>query len=338
MGSRCVRLGEGPAVLVKAVSVKPVWDKAVLVKAVSVKPAWDKAILVKAVLGKAVPVMTVLALVGCSMNEASHPSGSFEATEIDLAPAISSRALEVRPQLGTRVAAGDTLVILDTEVLALQRRQSVAHLGSIAAQESAAGEDLRQVERSLELAETTLRRLRALLGQGSATQQQVDDACARRDVAASQVSAAKHRVAVVQAEKERVTATIALHDRQLEDGILLAPSPGTILVRALEPGEMATPARPALRIADLSRLELRIYLEAESLDRVRLGQEIPVRVDALGDERLHARVSWISAEAEFTPKNAQTRDARAQLVYAVKLAISNPDGRLHIGMMAEAEL
>ncbi|MFH1144004.1 MAG: efflux RND transporter periplasmic adaptor subunit [Candidatus Eisenbacteria bacterium] len=277
-------------------------------------------------------------LLGCGREEPSSPSGALEATEIDLAPAIGGRALEVRVRLGDRVAAGDTLVVLDTDLLALQREQSVAALASVRAQQSAAGDELQAAERNLALAETTLQRLRALQQQGSATQQQLDDVGAGRDVAASQVSAARHRMAVYQAEQERIGAAIAVDDRRLEDGVLLAPGPGTVLVRALEPGEMAAAGVPVVRLADLSRLDLRIYLEAESLVRVRLGQEVQLRIDGLGDEGRAGRVVWISDEAEFTPKNAQTRDARAQLVYAVKVEIPNSDGRLHIGMTAEAEI
>jgi HlyD family secretion protein len=127
-------------------------------------------------------------------------------------------------------------------------------------------------------------------------------------------------------------------DRQLRDGVVVAPSAGTVLTRSLEPGEVATPARLALRLADLSELKLRVYLEAGDLERARLGDTLPVLVDALAGVRLTGRVSWISAEAEFTPKNAQTRNARAQLVYAVELRVANPDGRLHVGMPAEVVL
>lgn len=303
--------------------------------------AIDRATSVRPWAGKLVLLASLLAGAGCANGGGERPSGTLEATEIDLAPATSGRALEVRPALGTRVAAGDTLVVLDTELIALQRRAGVAQRASLAAQADAARELLRQARRTLELAETTLARVRTLHAQGSATQQQLDDAAAQRDIAASQVAAARSRVEVARAEMARVEATIAVYDRQLADGVLTSPQSGTVLVRALEPGEMAGPARPALRIADLSRLELRIYLEAENLDRIRLGQTVPVWVDALAgelEEPLEARVSWISEEAEFTPKNAQTRDVRAQLVYAVKLALPNPKGRLHIGMTAEAEI
>jgi len=141
-----------------------------------------------------------------------------------------------------------------------------------------------------------------------------------------------------EAEEAKLVAALAVFDRQLEDGILVSPASGTVLVRAVEPGEIALPGATALRIADLSELELRVFLCEENLDLVHLGQRMPVLVDALEGEALEGTVAWISDEAEFTPKNAQTRNARAQLVYAVKLRVGNPDGRLHIGMPAEIRL
>ncbi len=111
-----------------------------------------------------------------------------------------------------------------------------------------------------------------------------------------------------------------------------------MILRSAEPGETASPGSVLLRLANLGELELRIFLAEEDLARVKLGQELPVLVDALKGDTLKGKVTWISPDAEFTPKNVQTRQARTQLVYAVKLTVPNPDGRLHIGMPAEVKL
>jgi HlyD family secretion protein len=274
---------------------------------------------------------------GCG-SAPSNPSGTLEATEIDVAPAIGGRVLEVRPELGDIVAAGDTMVVLDTELIALQREETATNRKSIAAQRLVAEDALAQAQRNLELTETTLRRAKSLLAQGSATQQQIDDLEAKRDVIASQVSAARHQLESVAAEDGKLQAALAVLDRRLQDGVLVSPTNGTVLVRALEPGEMAVPGGPGIRMADLSRLELRVFLEEGDLDRVKIGQTFPVLVDALAGEEIVGTVEWVSDEAEFTPKNAQTRNARAQLVYAVKLRVDNSDGRLHIGMPAEVRM
>ncbi|MCB1164393.1 efflux RND transporter periplasmic adaptor subunit [bacterium] len=275
---------------------------------------------------------------GCDSNGDANPAGSLETPTLDLAPLVTGRVLRVGAEEGQHVDAGDTLLVVDTDLLRLKRGEAEAALRGQQAQRAAAEADLDQANRQLSLAESTLERVRALAAEGSATQQQVDDLSTQRDLARSRVEAAGAHVSALEAEGERIQASLDVLHRQMDDGVVLAPIDGTLLVRAAEPGEVASAGRTALRLADLSSLELRIYLETADLDRVALGETLPVRVDALDGAPLEGRVTWISDEAEFTPKNAQTRDARAQLVYAVKLVVPNPDGRLHLGMTAEVEL
>jgi HlyD family secretion protein len=111
-----------------------------------------------------------------------------------------------------------------------------------------------------------------------------------------------------------------------------------ILLRNAEPGEVALPGQTQLKVGEIENMELRVYLGETELDLVRIGQTCPVLVDALAGDTLDGVVSWISSEAEFTPKNAQTRQARTQLVYAVKLRLPNEDHKLAIGMPAEVIL
>lgn len=279
-----------------------------------------------------------LAFGACGRGAPPSPSGTFEATVVDVAPVIGGRVLAVARQEGERVTVGDTLVVLDTELIALQRAQAAANQATLRAQRVVADADLAKARRQLALLETTLARTTTLRAQGSATDQQVDDLTAQRDMARASIEAARGRQAALDAELAHLDSGLAVFDRQLRDSVVLAPRSGTILTRALEPGEVAAPGRAALRLADLTSLELRIYLEAGELERARAGQELAVRVDALPGERLSGTVAWVADEAEFTPKNAQTRNARAQLVYAVKLRVGNPDGRLHVGMPAEVDL
>lgn len=284
-------------------------------------------------------VCVCAALSACgSGGKLANPSGTLEATEVDLSPQLTAKVLQVRADEGDTVAAGDTLVVLDTGLLQKKRAQTAAQHDVLAAQTRQAQQMLHQSQRKLDLATTTLDRSRTLHEQGSVTQQQVDDLNAQRDVAASQVEAARDRVAQLNAQSTELQAALAVIDRQIEDGVILSPIDGTILLRAAEPGELGRTGGLALRMADLSQLELRVFLEEPELDRVKLGETMPVLVDALGQKELRGTVSWISSQAEFTPKNAQTAKARAQLVYAVKLTVENPDGRLHIGMPASVRL
>ena len=130
---------------------------------------------------------------------------------------------------------------------------------------------------------------------------------------------------------------------QIDDRIarcrVVAPLSGTVLERYAEPGEMATVGRPLVRLADLTNVYLRAYITSEQLADVRLGQRVRVTADFGGDRRFdyEGRVTWIAAESEFTPKGIQTRDSRAELVYAVKVAVRN-DGRIKLGTYGELHL
>ncbi|MCB2200476.1 efflux RND transporter periplasmic adaptor subunit [bacterium] len=284
-------------------------------------------------------LIAVFGTIGCSSgDDGPNPSGTLEAKRIDIGTTLPARISVVRVEEGERVAQGDTLIRLDTELLQLQRAQTAANRATIDAQMRGARDQLTQARETLRLQEKTLARLQQLIEQGSVTQQQVDEAQTRRDVTAAQVSAARNQIDALAAEGAKLDAGLAVLDRQLEEGIITAPRDGTILLRNVEPGEVAGMGSSLLRMADLSILDLRVYLDIEDMDRVKLGQKVEVLVDALEGEVLQGTVSWISDEAEFTPKNAQTRNARAQLVYAIKVTVSNPDGRLHIGMPAEIRL
>ncbi len=284
-------------------------------------------------------VLSAGLLAGCGKGKKGpNPSGTLEATEVDLAGTWAGKVLEVRVREGDHVAKGDTVVVLDTDLLRLQRRQSEASLETLDHQLGAAKDGLKQAQQNLKLASITAQRTAYLFKQGSATQQQVDETSTRKSVAGSQVAAAQKQVEALHSESTRLLASLALLDRQIQDGIVTSPLDGTVLLRSVEPGEVLGAGATALRIADLSHLELRVYLDVDDVDRVKLGSEVTVLVDAFDGERLTGRVNWISSEAEFTPKNVQTRKARSQLVYAVKVEIDNPDGRLSIGMPAEMVL
>jgi HlyD family secretion protein len=277
-------------------------------------------------------------LIGCSKKEAPNPSGSLEATEVDIVSTLPARIASIRADLGDRVSAGDTLVILDTDLLRLQRAQAETTRRSLAAQRQVTNDALRQATTNQRQAETSLQRTQALFQQGSATQQQLDELQTKRDLAESQASQAQHQLQAIAAEVEKLNASLAVFDRQIKEGVLLAPISGTVVLRAVEPGEMASPGAALLRLANLSSLDVRVFLSETEVGKVKIGQQLPVIVDAFKGETFTGTVEWISPEAEFTPKNAQTREARTQLVYAVKLRVTNPDNRLHIGMPVEVKL
>lgn len=289
--------------------------------------------------GLALAVVAALAVSGCGGSAADRrPSGTLEADEVRLAPALAGRVLELRVAEGDSVAAGDTLLVLDASLLRLQRAQSAAGLATLEARRRRVDAQREESRAALGLAASTKERMETLHAAGSATDQQRDEARAAHQQAVARLAALGHEHQALEAEQASLQAGLAVLDRQLRDAVLLAPRGGLILERYTLPGEWTTPGQPALLLADLSSLDLRVYLGEGEVGAVRLGQALPIRVDAWPDQPFTGTVVWVSSEAEFTPKNALTRDARAQLVYAVRLAVANADGRLLIGMPAEVEL
>lgn len=283
--------------------------------------------------------LAALVVAGCGGSGADRrPSGALEAEELRLAPALAGRVLELRVAEGDSVAAGDTLLVLDASLLRLQRSQSAAGLATLEARRRRVEAQREEARATLGLASSTQERIETLHAAGSATDQQRDEVRAAHQQAAARLEALGHDRQALEAEKASLEAGLAVLDRQLRDAVLLALRPGRVLERYTLPGEWTVPGQPALLLADLASLDLRVYLGETELAQAQLGRELPVHVDAWPETSFRGTVVWVSSEAEFTPKNALTRDARAQLVYAVRLAVDNPDGRLLIGMPAEVEL
>ncbi|MFW5843215.1 MAG: HlyD family secretion protein, partial [Spirochaetota bacterium] len=141
-----------------------------------------------------------------------------------------------------------------------------------------------------------------------------------------------------QAKVEEARIAVAGLENRLEDTSVESPLGGTVITQFVEAGEYVVPGAPLVRVADLSTVFLTIYVPGPSLSRIRLGQEARIAVDGMPEKEFTGRLRRIADEAEFTPRNAQTADERAQLVYALEIEVSNPDGVFKIGMPADAYL
>jgi HlyD family secretion protein len=183
-----------------------------------------------------------------------------------------------------------------------------------------------------------LRRQESLLQDGSSTQQIVDDMKTQEEIARLRTTSARDQLAALDAKEEQLRAALDLIRLQLDDAVVRAPVSGTVIEKYADAGENVPLGGAIVKIADLKRLWIRIYLSEQDVGRVSLGAAVNVRADALPDEAIAGRVSWISPKAEFTPKNVQTRETRADLVFAMKIEFDNPEGQAAIGMPAEVYL
>ena len=286
-------------------------------------------------------------------------TGVLEAVEIRVPARTPGVVAEVEAEEGDLVSSGDLLAALDDETLRYQRDMAASGRDMAEAAlnlvlEGARSEDLDQAREALHLAEENARvahdeanRLRALAGTGSVSDQQLDRAesaevlaeGARAQAASAlaklESGARQPEIARARATLDQADSSLALAERALADAKIIAPADGTVLYRMVEKGEWAAPGSAAFVIADLERLRLTVYVPEPLLARIALGQEAEVSMDGAPDHVV-GRVTWISPEAEFTPKNVQTDEERAKQVFAVRIDVENPDGVLKPGMPADA--
>ncbi len=276
---------------------------------------------------------------GCGRDKAEGfiGSGTLEATEVVVGAQTGGQVLRLGKREGDAVAVGDTLARIDVEKLELQRRQLLAGIDEISASRLPVAESVKQARDNLENTQKSYERIKALFEAGSASQQQYDDIATKHLLAQSQLASAKAQKTTLDAKEETVRASIALLDRQIRDGAVTAPVSGVIAEKYVEAGEIVPAGGAVFKIADTSDFWLKVYVGERDLGRFALGSAMSVEVDAM-EKALAGVVSWVSPEAEFTPKNVETRDARAELVYAVKVSIKNPPPELKIGMPAEVYL
>jgi HlyD family secretion protein len=302
-------------------------------------------------------------------------SGHVEATEVRLAPEMGGRVLTLDVKEGDRVAAGARILTIDATDLELAIARAKTERASAEAQlrllrASARSEDVRQAEAQVEAARADvpaaqaeldaatadLQRFELLLTRKSGSQKQRDDAATRRDVAVARLDAATKRVAAAAATLERVKAgarreevavaqsrvatadaAIASLEDQLHDATLVSPVGGIVTEKLVEAGEVIAPRAPAVVITDLDHAWADVYVPEPSVPRITLGQEATLYTDA-GGAGIRGTVTYISPKAEFTPRNVQTADERARLVYRIRVTVDNAGGVLKQGMPVDATL
>jgi len=302
-------------------------------------------------------------------------SGHVEATEVRLAPEMGGRVLSLNVKEGDRIQAGAVVLTLDATDLQLAIARAKTEQASAEAQlrlvrASARSEDVKQAEAQVEAAKADipaakaeldaaaadLQRFDLLLSRKSGSQKQRDDAATRRDVAQARVEAAQKRVEAAEATLARVKAgarreevavaesriataqaAIASLEDQLKDATLVSPVAGIVTEKLTEMGEVVAPRAPVVVITDLDHAWADVYVPEPAVPRITLGQPATLFTDA-GGAGLTGTVTFISPKAEFTPRNVQTADERAKLVYRIRVTVDNSGGVLKQGMPVDADL
>ncbi|MDD3447975.1 MAG: efflux RND transporter periplasmic adaptor subunit [Gammaproteobacteria bacterium] len=289
-------------------------------------------------------------------------SGTVDAREYDLAFQVGGRVSELAVDEGDVVGAGQVVARLDEHdfTLALERARAEAkaaeaalaalRAGSRTQEVAAARATLDRARAEQRYAEAEVKRMRDLVPRQLASREDLDRAERQRDVAAAGVEEARQRLellvegtrpedidrAAAEAAARRAAAESAA--RQLEYATLKSPAAGVVSVRMADLGEVWQPGQAALRVTQLDRPWVRAYLTEPDLARVRIGMPAEVRVDGQPGRVFSGRLTFISPEAEYTPKTVETRALRVDLVYRVKVEVDNPEGLLKVGMPADVTL
>jgi HlyD family secretion protein len=280
----------------------------------------------------------LLLLAACG-NDQADAYGNFEATEVTVAAEVGGRLLSFTLEEGDRVARDSVVGVVDTIPLLLERQALVARRAAAAAGVREAGARIAALEVQSSIADRDLARTERLLQQAAATAQQGDRAERDARIAREELEGARAARGSASQEVAALDAQVASLDDRLARSRITSPRAGTVLARYVEPGEFVQPGQPLFKLASLDSLTFRAYVAQAQLSRLRLGQDVRVGVDR-GDSiaTLPGRITWIASSAEFTPTPIQTREERADQVYAVKIAVANPGGRLRIGMPGELVL
>ncbi len=322
-----------------------------------------------------VMAMTVVGA-GCRTGEpaaARTASGYVEATDVRVAAKVAGRVASVPVNEGQRVEAGQVLVTLSTTETDLaigraqaERAQATAQLRLLqagaraediqqaVAQQAAAESDRRAAEADLASARADEARFEHLLAVKSGSQKQRDDAVTRRQLTEARLRGSEDRVRAAAAlvarlragarpeEIEGARARIAAVDAELatldndrKEAVITAPSAGTVTSRLVEPGELAAPRVPLIVIVDLDHAWANVYVGEPLVPSLKIGAPVTLRTD--GGDQLTGHIAFVSPQAEFTPRNVQTADERAKLVFRVKVLVDNQRGVLKPGMAVTAD-
>ena len=284
--------------------------------------------------------IALVALLACDRDDEPDAYGNFEATETVVSAETGGALLWFTPVEGQQVAPGTLLGVIDTTRLALDRDQLGAQRTAVRARVPEAERQIGVLAVQREIAARAYARTRRLFAEQAATAQQLDQAERDYRVLGEQMAAARAQRTSVTQDVAASDARVAQIAERIAKSRISAPFSGTVLATYARAGEFVQPGQPLFRLANLDTLTLRAYVTEPQLAQLRLGQRVQVSVDRGEGSRLAmpGTVSWISAKAEFTPTPVQTRDERADLVYAIKIRVPNRSGALKIGMPADVAL
>ena len=285
--------------------------------------------------------LLAITLAACNNKENDFDAtGTFEATEVTVSAEQNGRLLTLDINEGDRVRAGQQVALIDTTQLYLKARQVGATKLVYAAQRPDVSKQIAAVQQQLAKARQEQQRFATLVKDGAANRKALEDAESQVKVLERQLTALQSSLSTSTNSLNAQMGTADIQRLQVADELrkchIVTPIAGTVLDKYMERGEFATVGKPLFKLADIDNMYLRAYVTTAQLKNVKIGMTAKIFADyGNGDRKEYTgKVTWISPKSEFTPKTILTDDERADLVYAVKIAVKN-DGGIKIGMYGE---
>ena len=285
----------------------------------------------------------LVVLASCGNKDVDYDaSGVFETTEVLVSARGTGEIVSLNIEEGQQVKANEELGRLDVTQLELKKDQLKSGKSAATSRKLNTAQQVASINQQIQNLQKEKARFQALLRDGAATQKQVDDIGYQIAVLQKQLSAVNEQVSTantsIDGQSAGFDAQIGQVDDMLRQAVITSPIDGVILSKYAEQGEFAAPGRALFKVADVNQMRLRAYITADLLTNVKIGQKVKVYADQgeKGRKEYEGVVSWISSEAEFTPKTIQTRDERSNLVYAVKVDVKN-DGIIKRGMYGDVK-
>ncbi len=291
-------------------------------------------------------ICTLLILTACNKNKNKNnydASGTFEATEIIISSETSGRIMEFNMQEGDLLHQGQELGYIDTIQLYLSKKQLQANISTLEGRKTNINLQLASLKEQLTNLRSEKQRYENLVQSNAGNQKQVDDLESQINILERQIAAQQNTMQINNQGLDNDSQALTIQIEQIEDQIarskITSPIDGTVMLKYAEKGETVQPGKALFKIADMQNMYLRAYLTAAQLTQISIGQQISVYAD-FGETQTReyaGTINWISDKSEFTPKSIQTQDERANLVYAVKIAVPN-DGYLKVGMYGQIKI
>ena len=269
-------------------------------------------------------------------------SGVFEATEVIVSARATGEVSSLNITEGDELKAGEAIGCIDTTQLHWKRVQLISNMKAVDSRVYDISRQISVINQQISTQQSELTRFKRLVKANAANQKQVDDIESQIAILKKQLDVQKENLQnsnnSINSESKGISAQVAQLDDQIMKSIIVSPINGTVLAKYAQQGEMANMGRALFKAADVKHLFLRAYITAGQLTDIKLGEEVKVYADKGDKDRkeYNGKIAWISDKAEFTPKTIQTRDERANLVYAIKIAVEN-DGYIKCGMYGDVK-